>query len=135
MKILAALSLAVLLGQSLLATAAPAAPGATTVTPLIATSLAGAEARELSMLEVRYAPGAVDPIHRHDAQVIVYVLEGEIIMQVKGGPETRLGVGQTFYESPTDIHVVGRNASATEPARFLAIFVKDKGTPVLTPVP
>lgn len=134
MKACLSLSLAALLGLSLPGFAAPAA-SATTVTPLIAKALANAEGRELTMLEVRYAPGAVDPVHRHDAQVMVYVLEGEIVMQVEGGPETRLRAGQTFYESPTDIHVVGRNASSTQPARFLAVFVKNRDAPVLTPVP
>jgi len=127
-------NLASLLCLPLLGFSAPAA-NPTTVTPLIAKALADAEGRELMMLEVLYAPGAVDPVHRHDAQVMVYVLEGEIVMQVKGGLETRLRVGETFYESPTDIHVVGRNASTTQPARFLAVFVKNKHAPALTPVP
>ena len=134
MKAITSLSLATLLCLPLLGFAAPAA-NPTTVTPLIGKALADAEGREFMMVEVRYAPGAVDPVHRHDAQVMVYVLEGEIVMQVKGGPETRLRAGQTFYESPTDIHVVGRNASTTQPARFLAVFVKNKDAPVLTLVP
>jgi len=86
------------------------------------------------MVVVDYAPGAVDPVHRHDAHVFVYVLEGEIIMQVKGGKEVRLKPGETFYEDPDDIHVVGKNASDTEPAKFLVFFVKDEGAPPLTPV-
>lgn len=134
MKALPSLTVPALLCLASLGLPAHAAPSAA-VTPLISKALADAEGRELSMLEVRYAPGAVDPVHRHDAQVMVYVLEGEIVMQVKGGPETRLRAGQTFYESPTDIHVVGRNASSTQPARFLAVFVKKQDAPVLTPVP
>ena len=84
-------------------------------------------------LTVEYAPGASDPVHRHDAHVFVYVLEGAVVMQVKGGQEVRLAPGQTFYESPDDVHVVGRNASTTERAKFLAFFVKDAGAPVLVP--
>jgi quercetin dioxygenase-like cupin family protein len=83
---------------------------------------------------VVYPPGAVDPIHRHNAHAFVYVLEGTIVMQVKGGKEVTLTPGQTFYEGPNDIHTVGRNASATKPAKFVVFFVKDKGAPILTPV-
>jgi quercetin dioxygenase-like cupin family protein len=73
-------------------------------------------------------------VHRHNAHVFVYVLEGEVIMQVKGGVEQKLGPGQTFYESPNDIHTVGRNASKTKPTKFLAFFIKNKNAPILTPV-
>ena len=86
------------------------------------------------MLTVEYAPGEADAIHRHNAQVFVYVLEGSVVMQVKGGKQVTLTPGQTFYESPEDIHVVGRNASKTKPAKFLVFFVKDKGAPSLIPV-
>ena len=85
------------------------------------------------MLTVDYPPGASDPIHRHNAHVFVYVLQGSIIMQVRGGKEVRLTPGQTFYESPSDIHVVGKNASTTEPAKFLVFFVKDAKAPPLVP--
>jgi quercetin dioxygenase-like cupin family protein len=86
------------------------------------------------MLEVSYPPGARDMVHRHDAHVFVYVLQGQIVMQVKGQPAVTLKAGQTFYEGPTDVHVVGRNASNTEPARFVVVLLKAKGAPVLTPV-
>lgn len=91
--------------------------------------------KEALTLLVDYPPGAVDPIHRHNAHAFVYVLEGSIIMQVKGGKEVTLTPGQTFYEGPNDVHVVGRNASTTKPAKFVVFFVKDKGAPVLVPVP
>lgn len=123
---------ALLLALSLAPAALLAHPSAE-IAPLMAQDLAGLPGKEGLMLEVTYAPGASDPVHRHDAHVFVYVLEGEIVMQVRGGPETHLKAGQMFYESPTDIHVVGRNASTTAPARFLAFFVKDKGVPPLTP--
>lgn len=90
--------------------------------------------KEGDMLIVEYAPGAVDPIHRHNANAFVYVLEGSVVMQVKGGEQVTLQPGQTFYEGPNDIHVVGRNASKTEPAKFLVVFIKNKGAPILTPV-
>ena len=87
------------------------------------------------MLTVELAPGAPNsPVHRHNAKTFVYVLEGSIVMQVKGGKEVTLTPGQSFYEGPDDVHVVGRNASKTEPAKFLVFLVKDKGAPVLVPV-
>ena len=89
--------------------------------------------REGLMIAVDYPPGSSDPIHRHNANAFVYVLEGSIIMQVKGGKQVTLTAGQTFYEGPDDVHVVGRNASKTKPARFLVFLVKDKGAPVLIP--
>ena len=86
------------------------------------------------MLIVEYPPGGADPVHRHNANAFVYVLEGSVIMQVKGSEPVTLRPGQTFYEGPDDIHVVGRNASNTEPAKFLVVFIKNKGAPILTPV-
>jgi quercetin dioxygenase-like cupin family protein len=89
--------------------------------------------KEGLMIMVEYPPNGVDPIHRHNAHGFIYVLEGSIVMQVKGGKEVTLTPGQTFYESPDDVHIVGRNASNTKPAKFLVVFVKDKGAPVLVP--
>ena len=86
------------------------------------------------MFTVEYAPGWSDPVHRHNAQAFVYVLEGSIVMQVKGGEQVTLTPGQTFYEGPDDVHVVGRNASSAKPAKFLVFLIKDKGAPVLVPV-
>jgi quercetin dioxygenase-like cupin family protein len=86
------------------------------------------------MIAVEYAPGGSDPIHRHDAQAFVYVLEGSIVMQVRGGEQVTLTPGQTFYEGPDDVHIVGRNASSSKPAKFLVLLIKNKGAPVLTPV-
>ena len=85
------------------------------------------------MITVVYPPGCVDPVHRHNAHAFVYVLEGSIIMQVKGGKEVTLKPGDTFYEGRDDIHTVGKNASKTEPAKFVVFFVKDKDAPVLIP--
>jgi quercetin dioxygenase-like cupin family protein len=86
------------------------------------------------MLTVEYAPGGSDPVHTHNAQALIYVLEGSIVMQVKGAAPVTLTQGQTFYEGPNDVHIVGRNASPTARAKFLVVFVKDKGAPILTPV-
>jgi quercetin dioxygenase-like cupin family protein len=105
-----------------------------TVRSLLSKDLAGDPGRELSMITVEYPPGAFDPVHTHNAQALVYVLEGSIVMQVKGGAPTTLKPGETFYEGPDDVHIVGRNASHTAPAKFLVFFVKDKGAPILTPV-
>jgi quercetin dioxygenase-like cupin family protein len=103
------------------------------ITPLLTKELTGIPGKEASMLTVEYPPGASSPIHRHNAHVFVYVLEGAVVMQVRGGKEVRLTAGQTFYESPNDIHVVSRNASTNEPAKFVVFFVKDIGAPILVP--
>ena len=104
------------------------------VTQVLSKDLTDIPGKEGLMLTVEYPPGGADPIHRHNAHAFVYVLEGSIVMQVKGGKEVTLTPGQTFYEGPDDIHVVGRNASQTRPAKFLAFQVKDKGAPALVPV-
>lgn len=104
------------------------------VTPLLSKDLTGLPGKEGLMITVEYPPGASDPIHRHNAHGFIYVLEGSIVMQVRGGKEVTLTPGQTFYEGPNDIHTVGRNASQSKPARFVVFLVKDKGAPVLTPV-
>ena len=111
-----------------------AAQETTKVTSLMSRDLSDIPGKEGDMLIVEYAPGAVDPVHRHNADAFVYVLEGSVVMQVKGGEQVTLQPGQTFYEGPNDIHVVGRNASKTEPAKFLVVFIKNKGAPILTPV-
>jgi quercetin dioxygenase-like cupin family protein len=103
------------------------------VTPVFSKDLADIPGKEGLMLLVEYPPGSSDPIHRHNADAFVYVLEGSIVMQVRGGKETTLTPGQTFYEGPEDVHVVGRNASQTKPAKFLVFLVKRKGAPVLVP--
>ena len=105
------------------------------VTSLMSKDLTESPGREVLMISVDYPPGSSDPIHRHNAHALVYVLEGSIVMQVKGGKEITLTPGQTFYEGPDDVHLVGRNASSTKPAKFLVVLVKDKGAPVLVPVP
>lgn len=106
-----------------------------TVTPLMSKDLTDLPGKEVLMISVEYPPGGMDPIHRHNAHAIVYVMEGSIMMQVKGGKEVTLTPGQTFYEGPNDVHLVGRNASSTKPAKFLVFLVKDKGAPVLVPLP
>jgi quercetin dioxygenase-like cupin family protein len=105
-----------------------------TVRSHLSKDLADVPDREVTMITVEYGPGAADPVHTHDAQALVYVLEGSIVMQVKGGALVTLKPGETFYEGPDDVHIVGRNASQTTPARFLVVLVKDKGAPILTPV-
>lgn len=85
------------------------------------------------MITVEYPPGGSDPVHRHNADAFVYVLQGSIVMQVRGGKRVTLTPGQTFYEGPDDVHVVGRNASDTKPAKFLVFLVKKKGAPVMVP--
>jgi quercetin dioxygenase-like cupin family protein len=112
--------------------AAPAAPEAK-VTPLFSKDLKEFPGKEGVMLTIEYPPGSVDPVHRHNAHGFIYVLEGSIVMQVKGQKEVTLNPGETYYEGPDDIHVVGRNASKTKPAKFVVFFVKDKDAPILVP--
>jgi quercetin dioxygenase-like cupin family protein len=103
------------------------------VTELMSKNLTNLPGKEGLMVIVDYPPGSTDPIHRHNAHGFIYVLDGSIVMQVRGGKEVTLIPGQTFYESPDDVHVIGRNASKTKPAKFVVFFVKDKGAPVLVP--
>jgi len=105
------------------------------VTELLLKELKDIPGKEGMMIKVEYPPGGADPIHRHNAAAFVYVLEGSIVMQVKGGKEVTLRPGQTFYEGPDDVHIVGRNASKTKPAKFVVFLVKAKGAPVLVPEP
>src|SRR5499427_10166482 len=103
------------------------------VTPLMSKDLTECPGKEGVMITVEYPPGHSDEIHRHNAYAFVYVLEGSIVMQVRGEKEVTLTPGQSFYEGPTDVHVVGRNASQTKPAKFVVFLVKDKGAPVFVP--
>ena len=114
--------------------AAPAAAPEAKVTELFSRDLKDIPGnKEGQMITVEYPPGAVDPVHRHNAHAFVYVLQGQIVMQLKGEKEVTLKAGETYYEGPDDVHVVGRNASKTEPAKFVVFFVKEKGAPILVP--
>ncbi|MGE5216876.1 MAG: cupin domain-containing protein [Chloroflexota bacterium] len=104
------------------------------VTSLMSKDLPENPGKEMLMITVEHAPGGSSPIHRHNAHAMVYVLEGSVVMQVKGGKQVTLKPGQTFYEGPDDVHVVDRNASNTQPAKFLVVLIKDKGAPALVPV-
>jgi quercetin dioxygenase-like cupin family protein len=126
---------------SLMLAAGPKAQAQTQVAPpgpavkaLMNKTLEDYPGKEVLMLTVDFPPGAVDPLHRHDAHGFIYVLEGSIVMGVKGGKEQTLGPGQTFYEGPHDVHTVGRNASKTQPAKFVVFLLKDKGKPAVIPV-
>ncbi len=119
---------------SALAQQAPTTAPQASVTELMSKALAEHPGKELLMISVDYPPGAVDPVHRHDAHAFVYVLEGSIVMGLRGGKSVTLTPGQTFYEGPNDVHTVGRNASLAKPARFLVFLLKNRDEPVLTPV-
>jgi quercetin dioxygenase-like cupin family protein len=110
------------------------APTSARVTPLVTKTLADYPGKETLMLTVDYPPGAVDPVHRHHAHSLIYVLEGSIVMSVQGGKPVTLTAGQTFYEGPNDVHTIGRNASLTEPAKFLVFLLKNSDEPVFMPV-
>ena len=103
------------------------------VTQLMSKDLTEFPGKEGLMITVEYPPGSSDPIHRHNAYGFIYILEGSIVMQVRGGKEVTLTPGQTFYEGPDDVHIVGRNTSKTKPAKLLVFFVKSKGAPILVP--
>ncbi len=103
------------------------------VTPLLSKVMKDISGKEGLLITVEYPPGSADPIHRHKAHAFVYVLEGSVVMQVKGGKQVTLTPGQTFYEGPNDLHIVGRNASTTKPAKFVVFLVKENGAPVLVP--
>ena len=105
---------------------------AQTVDTLLTKKMPNVPGKEIQVITVSYAPGGGDSIHRDDAHVVVYVLEGEVEMQVRGGTLERLGPGQVFYESPEDVHTVGRNASKTKPAKFVVFFIKNERAPILT---
>jgi len=115
-------------------TAGPLMAQEAKVTPLMSKDLAEFPGKEGLMITVEYPPGSMDPIHRHNAHAFLYVLEGSIVMQVKGGKQVTLTPGQTFYEGPNDVHIVGHNASNTKPAKFIVFLVKNKNAPVLIPV-
>jgi quercetin dioxygenase-like cupin family protein len=104
------------------------------VTSLMSKDVPGSPGKELMMITVEHVPGGSNPAHRHNAQAMLYVLEGSVVMQLKGGKEVTLTPGQTFYEGPDDVHVVDRNASSTKPAKFVVFLIKDKGAPALVPV-
>ena len=104
------------------------------VTDLMTKDLPNVPGKEVTMIAVEYAPGGADPVHRHNASAFVYVLEGSIEMQMKGEEKVTLNPGDTFYEDPAGVHLVGRNASDTKPAKFIVVLVKEKGAPILTPV-
>ena len=103
------------------------------VAQLLSKDLTNLPGKEGVMITVEYPPGSSDPIHRHNAHAFVYVLEGTIVMEVRGGKEVTLTPGQTFYEGPDDVHIVGRNASKTKPAKFVVFLVKDRGAPIVIP--
>jgi len=103
------------------------------VTTLMSKDLTDFHGKEGTMITVEYPPGSSDPIHRHNAHAFVYVLEGSIVMQLRGGKSVTLTPGQTFYEGPNDVHIVGRNASNTKPAKFIVFLIKDKDAPILIP--
>src|ERR1043166_6532105 len=103
------------------------------VTSLMSKDLTANPGKEALMITVEHAPGGSNAIHRHNAQAFVYVLEGSVVMQLKGGQQVTLKPGQAFYEGPDDVHVVDRNASPTQPAKFLVLLIKDKGAPAVVP--
>jgi quercetin dioxygenase-like cupin family protein len=111
-----------------------AAAQAPSVASLLTKDIPEFQGKEVTMLTVTFAPGEKSAAHRHHAHVFVYVLAGSVVMQVAGGEEKQLGPGDTFYEKPSDIHVVSKNASASEPAKILVMMLKDKDKPVLEPV-
>ena len=133
MRKLKSCGLAWLIAASAVGAVCADAADSAVVKPLMQKPIPEFPGKEVLVLTVEYPPGSVDPVHRHNAHGFIYVLEGSIVMQVRGGKEVTLTPGQTFYEGPDDVHTVGRNASATKPARFLVFFLKNQGAEVLVP--
>lgn len=134
------MSTAKILGTSLVLLALTAPPietaqaeDAAVVVPLVSKDLADIPGKEMLMITVDYPPGYGGHVHRHDAHSFIYVLEGSVVMGVRGSPEVTLTKGQTFYEGPNDVHTVGRNASTTKPARLVVVLLKKKGADVVLP--
>ena len=128
------LTLILLLVCSLFLVSSPVIAQEAKVTSLMSKPVPDNPGKELLMISVEYPPSASDPVHRHNAQALLYVLKGSVIMGVNGEKPVTLAAGQTFYEGPKDVHTVGRNASKTMPAKFLVFLLKDKDAPVLIPV-
>ncbi len=128
------ISMAALLASPLCLISVPLSAQHPTVTPVMTKELPDIPGKEVLLLSVEFAPGGADPVHRHNAHGFIYVLEGSVVMQVKGGKAVTLKAGQTYYEGPDDVHTVGRNASSTRPAKLLAVLLKDKGAPAVVPV-
>jgi quercetin dioxygenase-like cupin family protein len=128
------ISIAALLASLVSLISVPLSAQHPTVTPVMTKELTDTPGKEVLMITVEFAPGGADPVHRHNAHGFIYVLEGSVVMQLKGGKQVTLTSGQTFYEGPDDVHVVGRSASSTRPAKLLVLLVKNKGAPVLVPV-
>lgn len=123
----------VLLVPAATAQSAGSAPQSSRKT-LMAKDLPDFPGKEAQVYIVEYPPGTNNPPHRHNGHVFLHVLEGQLNAQVKGGELTVLNPGSTYYESPTDIHVVSRNPSATVPAKAMVFIIHDKGAPLSTPV-
>ncbi len=134
MKPVTAFAATLLLSSLMVGQPAAAAGEGVSVKPLLTQPLPEYPGKEVEMIVVDYAPGGADPVHRHDAHGFVYVLEGSIVMGVKGGKEVTLKAGETFHEGPNDIHTVGRNASKTHPAKFVVFLIKKQGAPILSPI-
>lgn len=122
-----------ILGTALIFGSGAALADDAAVAPLMKKDLPDVPGKEMLMISVSYPPGYVGTIHRHDAHALLYVLEGSIVMQVRGGKEVTLKPGETFYEGPTDVHTVGRNASDSKPAKFVVVLLKKEGADVVLP--
>lgn len=131
---LASLIISTLITTSpLMAQNAVTPPAQETIASLITKDVVGFPGKQALMYTVDFPAGFSSPVHRHNAQVFVYVLEGTVVMQVRGKKELTLQPGQTFYEGPNDVHVVSRNASSTKPAKFLVFLIHKKGAPLVIP--
>ena len=115
-----------LLAPIVLATASAAFAQDAVVSPLLKKDLIPTPGQEVTMLTVEYPPGGSSKSHRHNGQVFVYVLSGTLEMQVEGKPLVTMKRGDSFYEAPEDVHAVSRNASKTEPAKFLVVLITPK---------
>jgi quercetin dioxygenase-like cupin family protein len=107
-----------------------ATPPPASLASLMTRDLSFAPDKEVVVLTVTYPGGATSLPHRHDAPVFVYVLEGQVTMQVRGSAAVTLKQSDTFYEAPEDVHLVSANASQSAVAKLLVVMIKDKGKPL-----
>jgi quercetin dioxygenase-like cupin family protein len=103
-----------------------------TVEPITSHALPNVPGKRVTIVRVFYGPGGFTAAHRHAGSVTAYVTKGEIRSQLAGGPVETFKVGQSFFEPPGATHLVSANASATETAELIAVFVADEGAQLTT---
>jgi quercetin dioxygenase-like cupin family protein len=118
--------------EPLCAADAPSGSALDTVEPITSHALPNVPGKRVTIVRVFYGPGGFTRAHRHAGSVTAYITKGEIRSQLAGGPVETFKVGQSFFEPPGATHLVSANASNTEPAELIAVFVADEGAQLTT---